>query len=342
MTRLVRVWGLVALAALAGCSDSTGARGAIVRFAARFARLAATATGQPAVLADAVSPPVVTRAGHPGFDTGTYPGDAAMRAWRQSGAPYEWAGYYLQSPCHPDDGWMGKRQTILDMGYGLAVIYVGQQTWGRTPGTPRFVRVAVTSKKRVRVGTGRRRRWVTRTVTRSVLKRVKGPAKGATCDSDFVTPARGAAEGRDAVARAASEGFPPGTTIFLDLERMDVLPNAMRAYYTAWTRAVLADGRYRPGIYAHDFNVRTVYTDVKGAYAQAGIAEEPPFWVAKGRGFDLAKLPSDVGHAFAAVWQGILDVEQTWAGHRIPIDVNVAATRSPSDATLPLWRVGAD
>jgi hypothetical protein len=28
----------------------------------------------------------------------------------------------------------------------------------------------------------------------------------------------------------------------------------------------------------------------------------------------------------------VLDVEQTWAGHKIPIDVNVAGVRSPSAA----------
>jgi hypothetical protein len=48
--------------------------------------------------------------------------------------PYSWAGYYLKSPCHQDDGWMGKRETLTDIGYGLAVLYVGQQTWGRRPG----------------------------------------------------------------------------------------------------------------------------------------------------------------------------------------------------------------
>src|SRR5512140_733082 len=41
------------------------------------------------------------RAGkHLGFDTYAYPGDDAMLAWKQDGAPYEWVGYYLPSaPC---------------------------------------------------------------------------------------------------------------------------------------------------------------------------------------------------------------------------------------------------
>ena len=68
---------------------------------------------------------------HLGFDTYAYPGDDAMRAWREEeGSPYEWVGYYLPSaPCHKGDTWEGKRQTLSDMGWGVAVIYVGQQVW---------------------------------------------------------------------------------------------------------------------------------------------------------------------------------------------------------------------
>jgi hypothetical protein len=76
------------------------------------------------------------RAGrHLGFDTYAYPGDEAMKAWRQEeGAPYEWVGYYLPSaPCHKGESWAGKRETLGDMGWGLAVIYVGQQVWSGTP-----------------------------------------------------------------------------------------------------------------------------------------------------------------------------------------------------------------
>jgi hypothetical protein len=122
--------------------------------------------------------------------------------------------------------------------------------------------------------------------------------------------------------------------VFLDVEYMDFTPRAMRDYYTAWVRTLLADGRYRPGIYVHTNNADVVYNDVKQEYLAAGLADKPPFWVAKSHGFDINKLPSEMGHAFAAVWQGVLDVEQTWAGHKIPIDVNVAGSPSPSAASL--------
>src|SRR5262245_28033351 len=67
-----------------------------------------------------------------GFDTSDYPRDAAMQAWRDH-AGYDWVGYYLQAPCHKDGSWTGKRDTLEAMGYGVAVVYVGQQTWNKVP-----------------------------------------------------------------------------------------------------------------------------------------------------------------------------------------------------------------
>src|SRR5450756_3248054 len=77
---------------------------------------------------------------HLGFDTFAYPGDDSMQAWLTADKPYRWVGYYLSAPCHNDTSWQGKRETLSTMGWGMAVIYVGQQTWGKTPGQ----KVAVT------------------------------------------------------------------------------------------------------------------------------------------------------------------------------------------------------
>ena len=331
-----RLTCLLVIGGAAACGNAGSARSSIANVSANIAEFAAAATGQKAVIADEVK-----NAGYLGFDTGTYPGDNAMLAWRTGGAPYEWTGYYLPSPCHPDEGWSGKRTTLTEMGYGLAVVYVGQQTWGRMPGAPHLVPVQVSQRVKQRVGRGAKRRTVWSTITRTVMRRAPAPKPDATCNADFVSAARGARDGIDAVARTATDGFAPGTTIFLDLERMDVLPQVMREYYKAWVRTVLADGRFLPGIYVHTFNANTVYADVKGVYRSERVTNEPPFWVAKSRGFDVTKLPSEVGHAFAAVWQGVLDVEQTWNGHKIPIDVNVSATKSPSGhGPVTITRVG--
>ena len=273
------------------------------------------------------------RAGrHLGFDTYAYPGDQAMLAWRKDGAPYEWVGYYLPSaPCHKGESWTGKRQTLADMGWGVAVIYVGQQVWSGTP-RQRVVRTKWVTKsvKQVRRVKGRR---VTRTVRKKVPVKVVSYARaapGQSCSTHLVSGARGRKDADDAIARSVREGFPRGTVVFLDIERMDTVPSAMRDYYKAWTRRVIDEGTYRPGYYVHSFNAKVVYRDVSGVFVDAGKLDQPPFWIASGRGFSEDKEPREVGHEFASVWQGILDVVQTHNGVQLPIDVNVSAVPSPS------------
>lgn len=275
------------------------------------------------------------RAGkHLGFDTYAYPGDNAMLAWRQDGAPYEWVGYYLPSaPCHKGDTWSGKRQTLTDMGWGLAVIYVGQQVWEGVPRQKivqtRYVTRRVKQTRRV---SGHR---VTRYVTKRVPVKVVTYARaqpGQSCSTHLVSGARGFKDANDAIQRASVEGFANNTVIFLDIERMDRIPDAMRDYYKAWTQRVLDDGRYRPGYYTHDFNAKSIYRDVASVFVNAGKLDQPPFWIASGRGFTEDKEPHEVGHDFAQVWQGVLDIVQTHNGVQLPIDVNVASVPSPSAA----------
>jgi hypothetical protein len=269
---------------------------------------------------------------HLGFDTYAYPGDDEMRAWQSGGKPYKWVGYYLSAPCHKDGSFMGKRETLKNMGWGMAVIYVGQQTWGRTPGQKVTVTRYVTKRVRqVRTRNGKR---VVSYVRKRVPVRVKvtpRAARGSSCSTQFVHAARGTTDASDAIAKTAAEGFPRGTVIFLDIERMDVVPRAMRQYYRAWTARVLEDGRFQPAYYTHSFNAKTVYRDVKQVLAGAGITDDPPFWIASARGFAEDKHPTEVGHAFAQVWQGVLDIVETHNGVKLPIDINVAQLPSPSE-----------
>lgn len=269
---------------------------------------------------------------HLGFDTYAYPGDESMRAWLKAEKPYRWVGYYLSAPCHNDASWEGKRETLSNMGWGMAVIYVGQQTWGRTPGQ----KVAVTRyvTKRVRQVKTRNGRRVVRYVNKRVPVRVlvtPRASRGASCSTQFVNAARGTVDANDAIAKTAAEGFARGTVIFLDIERMEAVPRAMRDYYRAWTQRVIEDGRFRPAYYTHSVNANLIYKDVKEVLASAGVSEDPPFWIASSRGFSVDKDPEDVGHAFAQVWQGILDVVETHNGVRLPIDINVAEFPSPSE-----------
>jgi hypothetical protein len=192
------------------------------------------------------------------------------------------------------------------MGWGLAVVYVGQQTWGRTPRKLSAARTAA----------------------------ILGSKK--PCNADLLTAERGRADGDDAIAVTEREGFPARSIVFLDIERMEKMPSAMRDYYRAWTRRLLEDGRYRPGVYVHAHNAQAVYDDVKAEFAAAGVTEQPRIWVASGRGWEEGKAPQDVGFAFAGVWQGVIDVARTVADIKLPLDVNVSSWSSPSDPETPV------
>lgn len=227
--------------------------------------------------------------GYPGFDIGVYPGDAAVRAWA-SGSPYAWMGYYLPAPCHRDSTFVGKRGVVTGAGLGVAVLYVGQQTWDG---------VAVRDARGAQL----------------LLL-----ASAATCSRTLLDAAQGDLEARDAIARTAAEGFPIGTTIFLDLEPMTITA-AMRSYYTAWVSRVAADGRYRPGIYAHWSNAAAIHADVPA---------DVPFWIARTTGFSLQLAATGSGFPFARAWQGALDVSRTWNGITLRVDESVADRKSPS------------
>ena len=280
------------------CDRSPTSTETAAEVSAKVAQVAAAVTGQDAPMADEAE------AGrHLGFDTYTYPGDAKMRAWKNApNAPYEWVGFYLpKGPCYKGTSWAGKRQTLTDMGWGMAVVYVGQQTWNRR----------------------------IRTLTPAQLAAQK--RRGVSCNADFLGAGRGMEEGLDAIRKIEAEGFPKGTVVFLDIERMERMPEQMRDYYTAWVATVLKDGRYRPGIYVHSHNALQVYNDVKQLFLAAGVKEEPRFWVASARDFSPDKAPQDVGHEFAGMWQGVIDVVRRIADVALPIDINVSSWPSPSD-----------
>jgi hypothetical protein len=288
---------VIAIACGRSATAPDGQRSGVADAAAAVAQVAAAVTGQDAPLADEQ-----LDGKHLGFDTHTYPGDKTMRAWKSApGAPYRWVGYYLPSPCHKDASWTGKRQLLTGMGWGLAAVYVGQQTWGRTPRSLTPARLASLNKS------------------------------GATCNADLVNGPRGVVDGNDAIAVTAREGFAPRSVVFLDIERMEKLPSAMRDYYRAWAQTLLKDGRYLPGVYVHAHNAQVVHDDLKSEFVAAGVTEEPRIWIASGRGFDEGKAPQDVGFAFAGVWQGMIDVARAVADIRLPVDVNVSAWTSPSD-----------
>ncbi len=274
-----------------------------------------------AACGDLVNPtePRLRANNHPGFDTSVYPGDVVMRAWASGGAPYEWVGFYLQAPCHRDPSWSGKRSFVSALGYGTAVIYVGQQTWdGVAQLNVLDPHIQLSPNLSVIIG-----------------QAIAAAATAGGCSRTLLSADRGAADALDAMARASAEAFPLGTVIFLDLERMDAIPASMQSYYRAWLGTVLADGRFRPGVYVHRFNASQVYTDTRDVYLRAGVQGAPEFWIAGSTGFDLTRRPSDVGLPYASMWQGALNVTRSYAGSSVLIDESVSRNRSPSFPDVP-------
>ena len=268
----------------------------VADYTAKVAQAAAAVTGQTARIADDYE-----KGRFVGFDTHTYPGTETMKAWKHTpGSPYKWVGFYLPAPCHNDESWSGKRDSLVAMGWGLAVVYVGQQTWGRTPRRLTAAKRAALRKKN-------------------------------DCSTDLLSKDEGILNADDAVKRARAEGFPPGAVVFLDLERMESIPAAMRVYYKAWVARMLETRAYTPGIYTHRHNAESIFADVRQVFRAAGDTSTPRFWIAGGKDFNVGKAPQDVGFAFAGVWQGVLDVARSVASIELPVDVNVSAWRSPSE-----------
>jgi hypothetical protein len=65
-----------------------------------------------------------------GFDISGFPGTATMATIKAT-TNFEWCGFYLgPAPSHKDGGWMPHRAELQSQGWGLAPVYVGQETIG--------------------------------------------------------------------------------------------------------------------------------------------------------------------------------------------------------------------
>jgi hypothetical protein len=264
-----------------------------------------------------------------GFDTSIYPGDALMRGWRTA-SPYRWVGYYLPAPCHRDPSWSGKRASLEQMGWGTAVVYLGQQDWvNAAPAQP----VAPASPA-APVTTPPASPPPAATATDSAAAAAPAmpavPAEPGQCATVRLTAPQGTAEADDAIAKALAEGFPAGTSIYLDVERVRAVSPALQAYVRAWVERVLTEGRYRPALYVHAYNAQALYDIAHAVYDAHGLQGRPRFWIANASGFSRDRSVADVGFPFADVWQGQFHVTETWGGQAHFIDVNLSTDDSPS------------
>lgn len=235
--------------------------------------------------------------GVPGFDTRDYPGDAAMRAWFDA-SPYRWVGYYLPAPCYTGTTWTGRRAALRGMGWGFALLFVGEQDWSAMRAAPGDT--------------------------------VATAEPGARCVTANLTAEQGAAHAGEAEAAAAADRFPAGAIIFLDVERVERVTPELDGYVRSWFGTLLERGRYLPGLYAHDVNVSALYAILEEEHARHGQTGRAPLWVAQQPGFNVLRAPAESGYPVASVWQGRFDTPETWDGITINIDVNVADSADPS------------
>lgn len=262
--------------------------------------LGACASGArgPSAPEDIDQPPTPDYRGVPGFDTRDYPGDGVMARWRET-SPYRWVGYYLQAPCYTGQTWIGKRVPLEEMGWAMAVLYVGEQDW--------------------------------RAMGADAAEAPTAPADsaGPRCTAANLSEANGRMHAIDAATRAFNAGFPHGTVIYLDVERVDQVSPELAAYVGAWIGALLDDGRYLPGLYAHAHNLEALRAVAAEEFEERARFGGPRLWVASSQGFDVTAAPSESGVADAAIWQGAFDREERWGDVTLRIDVNVAQVGLP-------------
>ncbi|AIE86053.1 hypothetical protein OP10G_2685 [Fimbriimonas ginsengisoli Gsoil 348] len=159
-----------------------------------------------------------------------------------------------------------------------------------------------------------------------------GNQGGTGCGHGNLTPARGAQDGKDAVAAMAADGFPHLRYVYLDVEPVDVVTSVQQDYIRAWIESVLQDARYLPAMYLHRKNadvLRNILTQELHAHGHHAPAR---MWVCGGpASFSINDVPgrSTVPDAFA--WQGELDTNHTFGGVTIHIDQSVSLTPTPGE-----------
>ena len=156
-------------------------------------------------------------------------------------------------------------------------------------------------------------------------------AGASHCTSGILTAAQGEADADDAATKMTSEGFSPGTFVYLDAERTETFSSALGDYITAWI-AELSSGDFLPGVYCHKHNASDVRTSVLAGLPDP-LVLQPRFWIVGGvtSHFHIeTSKPTDVGITFANLWQCPASVNRTFGGVTINIDEDIALRADPA------------
>ena len=199
------------------------------------------------------------RADFVGFDTHTYPGTADDEGVEEHAGLAVQVGRLLSAVA------LSRRQFVdrqarhaAAMGWGVAIVYVGQQTWGKTP-------------RDAHVRAARRASQEERLLGRSDQRRRRD-----VLNADDATAACGGGRVSD---RAPS--------CFSTSSACENIPPAMRDYYKRVDRAHARD---QASISRASTRISTtreqIFTDVKDVFKAAGDTTTPRFWIAGGKDFD--------------------------------------------------------
>ncbi len=236
----------------------------------------------------------------PGLSTRQFPGLDRLAPWMRE-SPFVWVTYYLPAPCYADtSSWSGQRRNLISQGWGLAVVFVGQQA----PGVSlRFADVPAAAE---------------------------GGATARTCTRNTLTAAQGTADADAAMSSALQDSFPKQTKIYLDVGRTTPYSPALDTYVRSWVKEILAQNNFVPGIYGDDINASTLFTAQQEEFRKASSSMVPPFWVVSSRDFAVTKTPAASGFSFATIWQNPTDAGERHGGVALVIERNVATADDPS------------
>ena len=225
-----------------------------------------------------------------GFDTYAYPTNGAM-SWLRQNSNLSWVGYYLYPApsrnvaSNGGNSWMGHFATLSAQGWTVAPIYIGEQDpahENQDPGNS------------------------------SNPSAEKGAADGNSSETNSIGLAN------SAVPLLKQEGFPVGTTIYLDIETSGTQSQPELDYISAWCSAISAAG-YVPGIYC----LASTFSSI------ATVEPNVSFWIAnpinpnpEGTPFPTMD-PSGSGVPKAIAWQ-----YQTAPSYTIAIPISILPSGS--------------
>jgi hypothetical protein len=142
-----------------------------------------------------------------------------------------------------------------------------------------------------------------------------------------VTAAQGTIDGQRAAAQMASEGFPAGSRVYLDLENGPPFGFLEAGYVEAWVAEVEVDG-WASGVYV---------SHLLAAQVAALCPPSTAIWAVHipfvgGRGSPPWPTPdlAECGYPAAAVWQRAQDVMVKVGATTLQLDLDVSTMANPS------------